>query len=958
MLVLVALHLVGAALLPPLAPRLGRTVWAVAALPSLATLAWAIVRAPRVLDGHPVDATLSWAPTLGLRLDLRLDPLALVMVLIVSGVCVLVLAYSASYYGRRHAGREAALLTAFAGAMLGLVLADNLLLVYVFWELTTIVSFLLIAGPKSDPKRRKAAEQALLTTVLGGLAMLLGLVVLGHEAGTYRLSAVLADPPRGGAVSVALVLILLGAFTKSAQVPFHSWLPAAMVAPTPVSAFLHAAAMVKAGVYLVGRLAPGFAEVPPWRPLVLTFGTVTMVLAAWRALRETDLKRLLAYGTVSELGLLTALLGAGTRTAALAGITMLLAHALFKSSLFLVTGVIERTAGTRDLRRLSGLGARLPATCAVAVLAAASMAKLPPLLGYLAEDAHYEAFLSGNVPGEGWALAGVLTGSILTVAFTGRYLWGAFAVKPVGEQLATQEGRVPRIRSPLRLLAPPAVPAALGLLTGVWAGGADALTTPYAHAYPGGGGGAYHLSLWHGYTAATLLAWATLVAGGALLALGRRLGPLHRSLPRLPDAQIGYRHTIRGLGEFSVRFTRFTQIGSLPAYLTVVLATVMLLTAGALLAGASPIGEVRWWRTAAEAPPALIALAAAVGATLSRQRLAAVLLTGAVGYGVAGLFVVQGAPDLALTQFLVESLTLVVMVLLLRQLPPRFTPERPTALARWLRGAVALAIGAVVAVFALVTTNDRRQGSTAPDFLAHLAETASSNAVNAIIVDFRALDTVGEISVLLVTTIGVVSLVRIWGGEGAEPGQSAPVIGPDEPPGPRREAGIAERSPAAHWDRPRQRWLPGVGERPGTERSLLLEILARTLFTSIVVLSLFLLFSGHYRPGGGFAGGLTAGLAFVLRYLVGGRADLGLAAPVDPGFVAGGGLVVAAGSGLLSLAFGAEPLSAAVWEFHAPLLGAVHGSTSLVLDIGVYLLVVGVILKLIAAAGPTVAESR
>ncbi|RKN07573.1 Na+/H+ antiporter subunit A [Streptomyces radicis] len=958
MLVLVAVHLVGGALLPLLARPLGRLVWAVAALPALATLSWALARAPAVLDGRPAHAGLDWAPSLGLRIDMRLDPLALVMTLVVAGVGLLVLAYGAFYYRRANAGREAGLLVAFAGVMTGLVLADNLLLLYVFWELTTVVSFLLIAGARPGPKRRRAAEQALLTTVLGGLALLLGVLILGHQAGTFRLSAVLADPPRGGAVTVALVLVLVGAFTKSAQVPFHSWLPAAMVAPTPVSAFLHAATMVKAGVYLVARLAPGFADVPPWRPLVLAVGATTMVLAAWRALRETDLKRLLAYGTISELGLLTALLGAGTRTAALAGTAMLLAHALFKSSLFLVTGVVERATGTRDMRRLSGLGARLPATCAVAVLAAASMAKLPPLLGYPAEDAVYAALLEGEIPGERWVLVAVVAGSAFTLAFTGRYVWGAFTTKPVAEQLATQQGGVPRARSPLPLLLPAAVPAALAVLAGGWAGGTDALLAPYAHAFAPPEGKPYHLALWHGVTAATLLAWATLLGGAALLAAGRRLGPLQRGLPRLPDAQNGYRATIRGLSELSVRVTRFTQIGSLPAYLTVVLATVVVLGAGALLFGASPIGDVPLWRTPAELAPALIALGAAVAATASRQRLAAVLLTGTVGYGVAGLFVVRDAPDLALTQFLVESLTLVVMVLMLRRLPPRFTPERPNVVGAWVRSFVAVAIGAMVAIFALVTTDDRRDGSEAPDYAAHLDETGATNAVNAIIVDFRALDTVGEISVLLVTTIGVVSLVRVWGGAGAEPGQSAPVVGPDEPPGPRRGAGVAARSPSAHWDAPQQRWLPGAGERPGTERSMLLEILTRALFTSIVVLSLFLLFSGHLRPGGGFAGGLVAGLGFVLRFLVGGRADLGLAAPVDPGLVAGGGLVIAAGGGLLPIAFGAPPLAAAPWEFHAPVFGTVHGSTSLILDIGIYLLVVGIILKLIAASGQTVGEAR
>ncbi|WP_086158402.1 Na+/H+ antiporter subunit A [Streptomyces marincola] len=934
MVVLVIAHLGVAALVPFLAPRLRRLMWLVAALPPLATVAWALYRAGQVLDGEPVTESLPWVPALDLRLDTVLDPLSLLMVLVVSGIGALVLAYGAHYYREREAGREAGWLLVFAGVMLGLVVADHLLLLYTFWELTTVVSFLLIAGRNPGTERRRAAEQALLTTVLGGLAMLLGLIMLGRAGGTYRLSELLADPPDGGWVPVALVLVLVGAFTKSAQVPFHSWLPVAMVAPTPVSAYLHAAAMVKAGVYLVARLAPGFAEVAPWRPLVLAFGLTTMVIGAWRALREKDLKRVLAWSTISELGMLVALLGAGTRTAALAGAVMLLAHALFKSSLFMVTGVIEHQTGTRDLRRLSRLGARLPAVFAVAALSAGSMAGLPPLLGFIGEEARYEAFLHGGVAGVPWTPLALFAGSVLTVALSARYLWGAFAAKPGLPD-------TPAPRPAAAFLAPAAVPAALGAAFGLLPAVTEGLTGPYADAYPvPEGDKPYHLSLWHGLTWVLALSVLTVLLGLALH-LGRRAVVSVRSrLPRLPDAQGGYRAAIRGLGSFAIAFTRVTQVGSLPFYLTVVLSTVVLLSLGSLLSGAAPTGHVELWRSWVELGPAVVVLGAAIAATLIRDRLAAVLLTGAVGYGVACLFVARDALDLALTQFLVESLTLVVIVLVLRRLPPRFTPEDQAASGRWVRLAVALATGTLVAIFSLVATQARDDTSEAPNYADHLEETGSENPVNAILVDFRALDTLGEIAVLLVTAIGVVSLVRVWGGEDMEPGQAAPVAGPQEPPAHQRDE-RAERSPAARWDQPRQQWLPGVTERPGTERSVVMEVLTRVLFASILVFSVFLLFYGHYGPGGGFAGGLVAGQAFVLRYLVGGRTDLGLAAPIDPGIVAGGGLALAAGAGLVPLAFGSEPLSATLW---------LHVSTSLGFDIGVYVLVVGVILKLLSAA--------
>ncbi|WP_129838678.1 Na+/H+ antiporter subunit A [Streptomyces sp. RFCAC02] len=948
MLVLVVAHLVCALVVPLLPARTGRAVWVIAAVPPLAAFWWALAWARRVLDGRRLTESVPWAPELGLRLDFRLDVLGLLLVLVVSGIGVLVIAYSAAYgasYTAADRGREAGLLVGFAGLMLGLVTADNLFLLYAFWELTTVASFLLIAGRRPSTERRRAAEQSLLTTIAGGLAMLLGLVMLGGAAGTYRLSELLADPPHGGAVvTAALVLILVGAFTKSAQYPFHSWLPAAMVAPTPVSAYLHAAAMVKAGVYLVARLAPGFADEPVWRPLVLGVGLASMVLGAWHALRENDLKRVLAFATVSELGMLIALFGAGTRTAVLGGAVMLLAHALFKSCMFMVTGLIDHAAGTRDLRRLSGLGRRMPLVCAVGVLAAASTAGLPPLIGYVGEDAGFDGYLNDALPGGAWALAAFFTGSVLTVGLAARWVWGAFARK-TGAPGDTPLGAV----SP-GLVWPAAVPSALGLVLGVWTPLTDALTAPWGDEFPADGHKPYHVSLWHGVSFTLFLALFTFVLGAGLHVARDRVIAAQRRLPRVPDGQYAYRRTVRAVVAAAVHVTRVTQVGSLPTYLAAVLGTVVVLSAGALCIGASPVGHVPLWQSVAEVPPALVVLATAVAVTVVHQRLAAVLLTGAVGYGVAVLFVVRGAPDLALTQFLVETLTLVVTALVLRRLPARFTPERQPAAGRWVRGVIAVAIGAVVAALALVATHARDPAARRPDYLARVGETGGENVVNAIIVDFRAFDTLGEISVLMITTVGVLSLVRVWGGAEAEPGAREPVAGPAHPPPPVRDAAaVPERSPATRWDAPKERWLPGAGERPDTERSVLMEVVTRALFTSVVVLSLFLLFSGHYGPGGGFAGGLVAGQAFLLRYLVGGRADLGLAAPADPNRITGGGLAVAAVVALVPLVAGHPPLTSAVWHVTLPVLGEVHGSTSLFFDIGVYLLVVGVILKLLSA---------
>ncbi|WP_340560671.1 Na+/H+ antiporter subunit A [Streptomyces sp. GSL17-111] len=950
MLGLVVLHLGCAAALPALTRWLGRAVWAVAAVVPLAALVWAFAQAGPVLDGDAVTERLAWAPALGLELAFRLDGLGLLMVSVVGGVGVAVLAYSA-YYFRRDTGREAGLLLAFAGVMFGLVVADNLFLLYLFWELTSVASFLLIAGRGRGPEHRRAAEQALLVTVAGGLVMLLGFVMLGQAAGTYTLSEILADPPRGGVVPAALVLVLVGAFAKSAQYPLHNWLPAAMVAPTPVSAYLHAAAMVKAGVYLVARLAPGFAEVAPWRELVLLVGLFTMVAGAWQALKETDLKRLLAYGTISELGLLVALLGVGTRTAALAGVLTLLAHALFKSALFMVVGILDHQCGTRDLRELSRVGAALPGLLVVALLAAASMAKLPPFVGFLGEDAGFEAFLHDAFAGHGWALAALTVGSLLTVAYTARAVWGAFAGKPGVAASGPQ-------RPAAGFVAPAAALAGLGLATGLAYPATAALTTAYADLYPHSGSGTpYEPALWHGFTPALGLSALTLL-GLAVHAARDRLAAVTARLPRLPDGERAYRSALVGLFEGAVWVTRRTQVGSLPLYLTVILVTVVALPGVALLLTAPPLDGVPMWWTPLEVPLAVVVLTAAVAATLMRSRLTAVLVTGAVGYAVAALFVLHGAPDLALTQFLVESLTLVIVVLVLRRMPTRFTPAEQAPRARRLRAAVALAVGGFVAAFAVVASQARRGEAVSVEYLRRVGETGGENVVNAIIVDFRALDTLGEISVLLVTSIGVASLVRVWRGAAAEPA-SAGGAGPSRPaPGPDAAPEGGEEPRAVSWDAPHERWLPGAGDRAGAERSVLMEVVTRLLFPSVVVLSLFLLFSGHYRPGGGFAGGLVVALAFVLRFVVGGRADLARAAPVDPAVVAGAGLTLATVTGTLPLAFGSPALTSTPWELHLPLVGAVHSTTSLFFDIGVYLLVVGVVLKLLAASGSAQGPAR
>ncbi|MGJ7908771.1 hydrogen gas-evolving membrane-bound hydrogenase subunit E [Actinopolyspora sp. H202] len=753
MLALVISHLLVALLLPPVAMRRARAAYLVAALPPAAALCWALAQSEAVLAGDQPVARVTWSATLGLEFVFRLDTLALVMTLLVSGIGVLVLLYSRWYFETPSgdAKRSAPLLLAFAGAMLGLVLADHLLTLYIFWELTTICSFLLVGQSGVSRESRRASLQALLVTTLGGLVMLLGFIVLGEASGTYRISELAAEPPTGSAAAIATGLILVGAFTKSAQVPFHNWLPAAMVAPTPISAYLHAASMVKAGVFLVGRLTPVLSEVSYLPMVTAVFGLVTMFVGGWRALREYDLKLLLAYGTVSQLGFLMVLAGSGSYTGELALAGMLLAHGAFKATLFLVIGIVDHQTGTRDIRELSGVGRRLPWLATVAVLAAMSMAGVPPMIGFVAKEAAFEAYLGG-----GPALvveAGLVLGSVLTVAYTARLLVGGFASKR-----GTMPTEVPP--TPLGMLLPPAITALLCLALGVGYPLTDELAATYAERAVGSSG-EYHLGLWHGFNLPLVFSLVTLLGGLALAARNPELNRLRDRLPSPFDAQRGYERVMGTLERLAVGVTGRLQVGSLPTYLGIILLTVLVVPGSVLLIRSTPIEQLRWWDNVLQLPLALVILIAAAGVVRATRRITAVLLVGVIGYAIGGMFIVGGGPDLALTQFLVETLTLIAFVLVLRRLPARFTQTPSSRRVRLPKVLISLAGGVFVGFAALIFSSARDTPSAVSrEYLEHAEEGASAtNVVNAIIIDFRAFDTVGELSVLAVAATGVASLV-------------------------------------------------------------------------------------------------------------------------------------------------------------------------------------------------------
>ncbi|SHJ10578.1 multisubunit sodium/proton antiporter, MrpA subunit (TC 2.A.63.1)/multisubunit sodium/proton antiporter, MrpB subunit (TC 2.A.63.1) [Tessaracoccus bendigoensis DSM 12906] len=932
---LIAAHVVLGALTPILVKRLGSKVFYVLSLGPLAAGVWLVTQAPAVLSGAVHVEGGNWIPMLDVTLTLRMGLVQWVLAMIVTWIGFLVLLYSRWYFEGLESGRSAAILTIFAGTMLGLVTADDLIMVYVFWELTTVFSFLLIGHDPTRRANRGAAQTALIVTTTGGLAMLLGIVAVHHSSGTLSLEAIVANPPTGTLAGVGAMLMLVGALSKSALVPFHFWLPGAMAAPTPISAYLHAAAMVKAGVYLVAVLAPVFAEVPFWRPTVLILGTITMVLGGWRALRQTDLKLLLAYGTVSQLGFMVLLLGVGTKAAALAGLATVIAHALFKSTLFMCVGLIDHSAGTRDIRELNGVGYRVPWLAALGGLAALSMAGMPPLVGFVTKEAAFESIVymvEGELPDltplAAVAFAVALTfGAALTVAYSLRWWWGAFASKDGAPALSWH-------RPSWGMAAVPMSLGALSLVLGFCGPILTSMLEPYADTLPTGHE-SHGLALWHGFTWPLVMSALALGTGIVLFIFRSRIAAIQATFPKVTTAEESYHRSLHGIDRIAVEVTARVQRGSLSIYLGIILMTMVSFSLFAML-------QIRTWpalRVFDAWPQLLVAIviaSAAVLAAASRGRIRAVLLVGVTGYGLAMLFTMGGAPDLALTQVLVETVTLIVFILVVRKLPRYFT-NRPLSSTRWWRILLAGLTGATVTLISLVASGARVAEPVSKDWYEWAyAFGYGKNIVNVALVDTRAWDTLGEISVLVIAATGVASLIFLRS-RVSKVSTTKEVFEhrPDEPQ--------ADNSPGV-WLRAGQTLSPMV-------RSIVFEVVTRILFGVMIVTSVYLLLAGHNWPGGGFAGGLVAGTALMIRYLAAGRHELDEAAPIDAGRLMGGGLLLALVAAVSPLLLGGTILQSYVWDIHIPLLGELHFVSSTVFDIGVYLVVVGMILDVVRSLG-------
>ena len=833
--------------------------------------------------------TLAWAPSLGLELAFNLDGLGLLFALLITVIGALVVLYASRYLASHPDGaRFHASLFAFMGAMLGVVLSDNILTLFVFWELTSFTSFLLIGFEHEQEGARSAALQALIVTGAGGLALLAAGVLLFDASGTTSLSAMASRPVSGahplyGAIAV---LTLLAAFTKSAQVPFHFWLPNAMAAPTPVSAYLHSATMVKAGVYLVARMAPILGTTTLWTTGVTVAGAATMVVGAYRSVQETDLKRILAYSTMSALGVLTMLLGVGTREAVTAALVYLVAHACYKGALFLVAGAIDHETGTRDVTVLAGLRRAMPITAVAGGAAALSMAGVPLTLGFLGKDGAYEALLDGGAWSV-WLLAlTVLASTLLGLAG----LWAG--VRPFRGTGAPQGAREP----PWALWMPPLVLAVIGVLAGVLPFLLDA---PIAAAVAAivNAPSDVSLRMWHGLSPALALSLLTLL--GVAAAYWARDAIRTRSWRPAWGAEEIYAGSLSALNAASRVIAPPLHSASLRSYVMVI-AVVTLVVGGAALftapgAGAgAPTMDLRLH----EALVAVVVIAGAIAATLARSTMAAVLALGTVGYGVAMTFLLFGAPDLAMTQLSVETLTVLIYVFVFRHfrdlgpLSPRFVRYRDAVIAV---GGGALIAGLVLSVATTETAPRLRE------YFAELGPTLGHgrNIVNVILVDFRALDTLGEITVLATAAIGVRALVRLapGGGAGAESAGGQPLTSP------------------------------------------IFRTAVRSLMPLLLLFSVFLFLRGHNQPGGGFVGGLVAAAAFALYTIAYGVDRARQALLVRPMSLLGAGLLIALVSGVPAALRG-QPFLTAQWA-----LGA--AGTPMVFDAGVFLVVAGVVLMMV-----------
>jgi multicomponent K+:H+ antiporter subunit A len=882
---------------------------------------------PRVFAGEVIAWRVEWVESIGLALSFRLDGLAFLFALLILLIGLLVILYARYYLsGEQRLDRFYLLLMLFTGAMLGIVLSSNLLLMFVFWELTSISSFLLIGYQSRKIEAQEGARVALAVTGGGGLALLAGVLLLGHVAGSFELDAVLAA---GEAVKQSalylpiLALVLAGAFTKSAQFPFHFWLPGAMAAPTPVSAYLHSATMVKAGIFLLARLYPVLAGPDAWFFTLTVVGVVTFTFGAYQAIFRHDLKSLLAYSTLSHLGLITLLLGIGTPLGAVAALFHIINHAIFKASLFMAAGIIDHETGTRDMRRINGLWRYMPYTGLLAAVAAAAMAGVPLVNGFLSKEMFFgEALTLERGGGLQWILPlTAVLGGVFSVAYSLRFIHDVFFLdRPLDVEKTPHE-------PPVWMRIPVEVLVAACLLVGVLPSfTVQPLLEASVAATLGGPAPGFDLKLWHGVNVPLVMS-AVAMGGGVLLYFLLQYGlDLHTHVQSRHTAKRLFDRAVVALSAAAARLTARAYAGGLTGGVLVLVLAASFAGLFPFLRGKGAIGSLA---TTPVEPMALVVFAlmcvSALGTVFAhRQRLAAVVVVSVVGLTVALAFVYFSAPDLALTQISVEVVTILLLLLALYYLPQEAPPERAVdrALRDFFLGCLAGG-GVGWLTWAMLT---RPHDSISSYFIANsVPQGGGTNVVNVILVDFRGFDTYGEITVIGIAALGIAAML----------------------------AGV--KLPWRQADEAGRPWAPEAAHLP-------LTLLVRLLLPLALLVSAFLFLRGHNDPGGGFIAGLVTAVGLILLYLGAGLEWTRQRLAVNYRAVAAAGLLIAGVTGLIPmLGFDLPFLTSGYGYVDWPVVGKVPLASAMAFDLGVYLTVVGAVmlaLTRLGEAGPPFSAKR
>lgn len=918
----VLLPLIGT-LVPLLTERFGRNVCAfsVALLPAW-SLVLVLMHVGEIFDGEAIRQTIEWIPSMGLDFSFRLDGLSLLFLLLILGIGLLIILYARYYLSDKDSmGQFYAYLILFMSAMVGIVISNNMIQLWMFWELTSISSFLLISFWSHKPDARKGARMALTVTGTGGLALLAGLLLLGNIVGSYDLDTVLAsgDLIRAhAAYPIALVLVLLGAFTKSAQFPFHFWLPHAMAAPTPVSAYLHSATMVKAGIFLLCRFYPALAGTDLWFMIVSLTGLITLLLGAYIALFKHDLKGLLAYSTISHLGLITLLLGLNSDLAAVAAVFHIINHATFKASLFMAAGIIDHETGSRDMRKLNGLMKYMPHTATLAIVAALSMAGVPLLNGFLSKEMFFAETLDQSMLGSlSWMIPLLATvGAAFSVAYSLRFIHDVFFNgEPI--DLPKTPHEPPRyMKVPVEILV--ALCLAVGIFPAYLVGDLlhAAAFSVLANDVP-----MHSLSIWHGFNIPLFMSFLAMVGGITIYYNRRHLFEFQAQFNE-PDAKYIFEGAVQSLIKFTQRIMATLENGSLQRYVFLMLLFTLVMSAYPLFeltqnAGSRPQLPIDGVAITA----ALLLIISAIATVIwHRRRFLSLIYLSVVGLIVSLAFAKFSAPDLALTQLSVEIVTIILLLLALYFLPQSTQKEssnRRLSIDLTVSALIGCVIGTIC--FAMLTT----PLDTISDFFIANSKTGGggTNVVNVILVDFRGFDTLGEITVLGIAALGIFKLIakmRIYVPTRDDKGRP--------------------------WTKDRH--------------PLMLAMVSQSLLPLALLVSVYIFLRGHNLPGGGFIAGLITSVAIIQQYVANGVLWIKPRIKVDYQWLIAGGILMATATGLGSWIFDKPFLSTWFDHFHLPWVGEFELASAMIFDLGVYLTVVGAVLLILANLGKLTTSER